>query len=137
MTDETTMPASSPAEQHTQPAEHTPAQDYEQPAATPEHYEEHFQDEPAEEPADLGEILKRAGRKSYPARNGLNFSGNTLRTNSRPANSGLPSLSGTSANAITDERQSREPSVRPKPSASGMRLMPQRVKGGERHHLGL
>jgi len=62
MTEET-MPASAPAAQHTQPADNAPAQDYEQPAATPEHDEQHFQDEPAEEPADLGEILEEGRPK--------------------------------------------------------------------------
>jgi len=37
MTEET-MPASAPAAQHTQPADNAPAQDYEQPAATPERW---------------------------------------------------------------------------------------------------
>ena len=43
MTEET-MPASSQAEPTVMPAEQTPAQETyrEQPAATPQHYEEHF-----------------------------------------------------------------------------------------------
>jgi len=64
MTEETSTPvATQAAETTTQPAAHTPAQDYEQPAATPERYEEHFQDEPADQPADLGEILEDRPKK--------------------------------------------------------------------------
>ena len=65
MTDETTMPASAPAEQHTQPAQQTPATHHE------EHYQPAHESSPAqyedteehEEPADLGEILEEARPK--------------------------------------------------------------------------
>jgi hypothetical protein len=60
MTEET-MPASTPAEATTQPAELTPATHYEQPAATPDH--ENYEDTEHEEPADLGEILEDRPKK--------------------------------------------------------------------------
>lgn len=58
MTEETTMPAATPASETTMPADQQPAQEtyHEQPAETPEH-------ENYEEPADLGEILEDRPKK--------------------------------------------------------------------------
>lgn len=56
MTDETDVTAATPAAGETMPAEQTPAQDYEQPAATQE--QENYEEQYGADPADLGEILQ-------------------------------------------------------------------------------
>ena len=111
----------------TAPAEHTTLRAASGNAGA--NYEEQFHGRATKSQLIWARYSKKPGRRSSQARNGLNCSGNTSRTSSRPENSGSPSLSGTSANATPNERQSREPSVRLKLSASGRRLTSSASRG--------